>query len=151
MHRVLILGAGKIGALISGLLAESGSYKVNLGDVDGAAAQAVARATASESQAVQVDAARYRARWRGISRRIRPMPSFRACPTTATSVSPRWRARRGMHYFDLTEDVEVTRTVRRIAAGRERRPSCRSAASRRDSSASPRNELITHFDIAAHA
>src|SRR3979490_2845892 len=38
MHRVLILGAGKIGALISGLLAESGSYKVQLGDVDGAAA-----------------------------------------------------------------------------------------------------------------
>ena len=35
MHRVLILGAGKIGALISGLLAESGSYKVDLGDVDG--------------------------------------------------------------------------------------------------------------------
>src|SRR5688572_5734157 len=43
MHRVLVLGAGKIGALISGLLAESGSYRVNLGDVDGAAAQAVAR------------------------------------------------------------------------------------------------------------
>ena len=44
MHRVLILGAGKIGALISGLLAESGSYKVNLGDVDGAAAESVVRA-----------------------------------------------------------------------------------------------------------
>ena len=36
MHRVLILGAGKIGALISGLLAESGSYKVQLADMDGA-------------------------------------------------------------------------------------------------------------------
>ena len=44
MHRVLILGAGKIGALISGLLAESGSYRVQLGDVDGAAADAVVRA-----------------------------------------------------------------------------------------------------------
>src|SRR5882757_4830300 len=47
MHRVLILGAGKIGALISGLLAESGSYKVNLGDVDGAAAESVVRAHGS--------------------------------------------------------------------------------------------------------
>ena len=28
MHKVLILGAGKIGALISGLLAESGEYLV---------------------------------------------------------------------------------------------------------------------------
>jgi saccharopine dehydrogenase-like NADP-dependent oxidoreductase len=45
MHRVLILGAGKIGALISGLLAESGSYRVQLADVDGAAAEAVVRAT----------------------------------------------------------------------------------------------------------
>ena len=44
MHRVLILGAGKIGALISGLLAESGSYKVQLGDIDGAAAEAVVHA-----------------------------------------------------------------------------------------------------------
>ena len=35
MHRVLILGAGKIGPLISGLFAESGSYTVFLGDVDG--------------------------------------------------------------------------------------------------------------------
>ena len=34
MHKVLILGAGKIGALISGLLAESGDYDVTLGDVD---------------------------------------------------------------------------------------------------------------------
>src|ERR1700758_5082780 len=47
MHRVLILGAGKIGALISGLLAESGSYRVQLGDVDGAAAEAVVRAHAT--------------------------------------------------------------------------------------------------------
>ena len=34
MHRVLVLGAGKIGSLISGLLAESGSYTVHLADVD---------------------------------------------------------------------------------------------------------------------
>src|SRR3977135_4395180 len=47
MHRVRILGAGKIGALISGLLAESGSYKVQLGDVDGSAAESVVRAHGS--------------------------------------------------------------------------------------------------------
>jgi glutamyl-tRNA reductase len=44
MHRVLVLGAGKIGALISGLLAESGNYQVNLADVSLDAARAVARA-----------------------------------------------------------------------------------------------------------
>ena len=44
MHKVLILGAGKIGALISGLLAESGSYVVHLADVTGAAAESVVKA-----------------------------------------------------------------------------------------------------------
>ncbi|MBV8742272.1 MAG: saccharopine dehydrogenase NADP-binding domain-containing protein, partial [Sinobacteraceae bacterium] len=57
MHRVLILGAGKIGALISGLLAESGSYSVQLADVDGAAAEAVVRAHAAANlQSFALDA-----------------------------------------------------------------------------------------------
>jgi len=57
MHRVLVLGAGKIGALISGLLAESGSYQVELADVDGAAAEAVVRAHgASHLSAFALDA-----------------------------------------------------------------------------------------------
>ena len=36
MQRVLILGAGKIGALISGLLAECLDYEVHVADVNGA-------------------------------------------------------------------------------------------------------------------
>jgi saccharopine dehydrogenase-like NADP-dependent oxidoreductase len=44
MHTVLVLGAGKIGALISGLLAESGAYRVNLADLDANTATGVARA-----------------------------------------------------------------------------------------------------------
>src|SRR5688572_31585840 len=44
MPRVLILGAGKIGALISGLLAESGDYEVQLADVNGKAADSVVKA-----------------------------------------------------------------------------------------------------------
>src|SRR5436305_13209284 len=51
MHRVLILGAGKIGALISGLLAESGSYKVQLADVAGGAAEGVVRGHGTGSRA----------------------------------------------------------------------------------------------------
>ena len=46
MHTVLVLGAGKIGALISGLLAQSGDYRVRLADLDEAAAASVARAHA---------------------------------------------------------------------------------------------------------
>jgi saccharopine dehydrogenase-like NADP-dependent oxidoreductase len=49
MHKVLILGAGKIGALISGLLAESGDYDVTLGDVDSATAESVVKAHGSRT------------------------------------------------------------------------------------------------------
>src|SRR3954467_10027828 len=57
MHKVLVLGAGKIGALISGLLAESGDYEVTLGDVDAKAAEAVVKAHGSRSlRAVALDA-----------------------------------------------------------------------------------------------
>jgi len=45
-------------------------------------------------------------------------------------------ARARAHYFDLTEDVAVTRAVRRIAADAGQ-AFVRSAASRRASSASP--------------
>ena len=38
MHRVLVLGAGKIGSLLSGLLAASGDYQIDLGDANGKAA-----------------------------------------------------------------------------------------------------------------
>src|SRR3954466_12177866 len=57
MNKVLILGAGKIGALISGLLAESGDYEVTLGDVDSASAEAVVKAHGARNlRAVALDA-----------------------------------------------------------------------------------------------
>ena len=57
MHTVLVLGAGKIGALISGLLAESGAYQVQLADLDETAAAGVARAHGLPNiQAVRLDA-----------------------------------------------------------------------------------------------
>src|SRR6185437_14820729 len=39
MHRVLVLGAGKIGSLLSGLLASSGDYEISLADANGKAAE----------------------------------------------------------------------------------------------------------------
>jgi saccharopine dehydrogenase-like NADP-dependent oxidoreductase len=58
MHKVLVLGAGKIGTLISGLLGESGSYEVHLGDVNESAATTVVAAHGlPRLHAHQVDAA----------------------------------------------------------------------------------------------
>lgn len=145
MHRVLILGAGKIGALISGLLAESGAYEVQLADVDGAAAESVVKAhalkhltpfTLDAQNPAALDAHLARHRVRAV---ISSLPYY--CNVGVAEAA----RRAGTHYFDLTEDVEVTRSVRRIAAGAECAfvPQCGLAPGFISIAAA---ELITHFD-----
>ncbi len=145
MHRVLILGAGKIGALISGLLAESGSYKVQLADMDGAAAEAVARAHGGlELTALSLDASQPELLERHLASHpvdavISGLPYY--CNRAVAEVARRART----HYFDLTEDVEVTRAVRAIASGASQAfvPQCGLAPGFISIAAA---ELITHFD-----
>jgi saccharopine dehydrogenase-like NADP-dependent oxidoreductase len=145
MHRVLILGAGKIGALVSGLLAESGSYQVQLTDVDGAAADAVVRAhSAGNLSAFAVDATDSAAlaahlKTHPVDAVISGLPFY--CNVGVAQAARQTRA----HYFDLTEDVEVTRAVRAVASGATQAfvPQCGLAPGFISIAAA---ELITHFD-----
>jgi len=145
MHRVLILGAGKIGALISGLLAESTSYRVQLGDVDGAAAEAVSRAHGTgHLSAHALDATNAAALGRHLADHpvdavISSLPYY--CNVAVAEAARKART----HYFDLTEDVEVTRAVRSIATGAAQAfvPQCGLAPGFISIAAA---ELITHFD-----
>jgi saccharopine dehydrogenase-like NADP-dependent oxidoreductase len=145
MHRVLILGAGKIGALISGLLAESGSYRVHLADVDGAAAEAVVRAHDTGNLAsFAFDAGNAGALAQHLAEHpvdavISSLPFY--CNVALAEAARKART----HYFDLTEDVEVTRAVRTIAVGAEQAfvPQCGLAPGFISIAAA---ELITHFD-----
>src|SRR5215475_8280739 len=145
MHRVLILGAGKIGALISGLLAESGSYRVHLGDVDGAAAEAVVRAHATGNlTAFELDATNASALAAHLA--AHPVDAVISSLPYYCNVGVAEAARRAhTHYFDLTEDVEVTRAVRAIATGAAHAfvPQCGLAPGFISIAAA---ELITHFD-----
>jgi saccharopine dehydrogenase-like NADP-dependent oxidoreductase len=145
MHRVLILGAGKIGALISGLLAESGSYRVQLADVDGAAAEAVARAHGSAHlRAFTLDASSGPSLERHLA--AHPVDAVISGLPYHCNVAVAEAAREArLHYFDLTEDVEVTRAVRAIAAGAAQAfvPQCGLAPGFISIAAA---ELITHFD-----
>jgi saccharopine dehydrogenase-like NADP-dependent oxidoreductase len=115
MHRVLVLGAGKIGALISGLLAESGAYQVQLADVDAAAAAGVARAHGLANvhplRLDAGDAAALRAALRAhrVDAVVSSLP-YHCNPTVGAAAREA-----GVHYFDLTEDVEVTRGVAALA------------------------------------
>jgi saccharopine dehydrogenase-like NADP-dependent oxidoreductase len=145
MHRVLILGAGKIGALISGLLAESGAYKVQLADIDGRAAEAVARAHGSTHlSALTLDGSDPAALGRQLA--AAPVDAVISSLPFHCNVRVAQAAREArVHYFDLTEDVEVTRAVRAIATGAPQAfvPQCGLAPGFISIAAA---ELITHFD-----
>jgi saccharopine dehydrogenase-like NADP-dependent oxidoreductase len=145
MYRVLILGAGKIGSLISGLLAESGDYAVQVADVSEKVAGSVVAAhglpnmeafsmDAREPSALAAHLARHR-----IDAVVSSLPFY-------CNVGVAEAARgAGAHYFDLTEDVEVTRAVRAIArgAGQAFVPQCGLAPGFVSIAA---NSLISHFE-----
>jgi saccharopine dehydrogenase-like NADP-dependent oxidoreductase len=145
MHRCLILGAGKIGALVSGLLAESGDYEVALGDVSGRAARSVGAAHGLDHlhaytlDATDADALAAHLASHPVDAVISSLPYY--C-NPAVAVAARAA---GTHYFDLTEDVEVTRAVRRTAEGAGRAFVPQSGLAPGFVSIAA-NELIGHFD-----
>jgi saccharopine dehydrogenase-like NADP-dependent oxidoreductase len=144
MHRVLVLGAGKIGALICGLLGESGDYEVHLGDSNALAAEAVVRAHGLPSvHAHSLDAGDTGSlaaflQSRQLAAVISALPYY--CNVEVATAA----AHAGAHYFDLTEDVTVTRAVRTLAQGRTQAfvPQCGLAPGFISIAA---NELIGHF------
>ena len=145
MHRVLILGAGKIGALISGLLASSGAYQVQLADVDGAVAEAVVRAHGAPGLSAHALNAKQRS---ALDRHLteHPVDAVISSLPFYCNVTVAEAARNaGVHYFDLTEDVEVTRAVRAIATGASQAfvPQCGLAPGFISIAAA---ELIKHFE-----
>jgi saccharopine dehydrogenase-like NADP-dependent oxidoreductase len=145
MHKVLILGAGKIGALISGLLSESGDYDVTLGDVDAKAAEAVVQAHGSEHlRAVGLDATDAKALEQHF-KTFKPHAVISSLPYYCNPAVAKAARKGNAHYFDLTEDVEVTKAVRRIARGASKAfvPQCGLAPGFISIAA---NELAKHFD-----
>jgi len=145
MQKVLILGAGKIGALISGLLAECGDYEVHVADVNPAAARSVVEAHALPNlRAYTFDArdpallaAHLASHPAGAI--ISSLPYYCNVHVAAVAKSA------GAHYFDLTEDVAVTRAVRGLAEGSRQAfvPQCGLAPGFISIAA---NALIQHFD-----
>ena len=145
MHKVLILGAGKIGSLICGLLADSGDYEVHVADVNGELARAVVAAHRLDNlQAHGFDARDAGALAAHL--RAHPVDAVISSLPFYCNVAVAEAARNaGIHYFDLTEDVAVTRAVRRLAEGAEKAfvPQCGLAPGFISIAA---NALIGHFD-----
>ncbi len=145
MHKVLVLGAGKIGALISGLLAETDDYDIQLADAKaGAAAEVVNAHNLSHLAAFDLDASDTDALTAHV-RKHRPTAILSGLPFFCNVAVAEVARAEGVHYFDLTEDVEVTRKVRNLAEGSPQAfaPQCGLAPGFISIAA---HELIQHFD-----
>ncbi len=116
-HRVLVLGAGKIGSLIGCLLADTGEYHVHLGDIDAEAPKRVVADVPQRNLEVctldaqdPADLHRYLSTHR-LEAVISSLPYY--CNPQVAEQAREHQA----HYFDLTEDIEVTAKIKKISAG----------------------------------
>ncbi|EQD29982.1 Saccharopine dehydrogenase, partial [mine drainage metagenome] len=117
MKKVLVLGAGKIGSLLSGMLADAGDYTVYLADSQPDVAARAAQAFPQKRlHPLHLDATdrnllAQTIEQHGIEALISSLPFY--CNVTVAEVA----RDKHRHYFDLTEDVSVTDAVNRISKG----------------------------------
>jgi saccharopine dehydrogenase-like NADP-dependent oxidoreductase len=113
-HRILLLGAGKIGRMIARFLMDAGDYDLVVGDIDQPLLDRIVRQSGAE--VVRLDArdpAQLARAMQGATAVISAL-SFHHNPTVASSALTA-----GASYFDLTEDVATTDEVAAIAADAE--------------------------------
>ena len=111
MHRILLLGAGKIGRAIAKLLSDSGDYHITVGDVSAPALQrlsAIPRVTTRVTDVADPTALAAAAAGND--------SVISACSYAVNPGIARAALAAGASYFDLTEDVATTRAVRELAA-----------------------------------
>ncbi len=111
MHRVLLLGAGKIGRMIARFLVDTGDYAVIVADADAEALKRISAAVAVDTKQIDAgDVKQLAAAMQGCDSVISAL-SFAYNPLVARAA-----LETGASYFDLTEDVATTRAVREISA-----------------------------------
>lgn len=107
MHKVLLLGAGKIGRMIGKLLQESGDFEVLVGDHD---AEALQRMHGLET--LRLDASNHEELLNALQDRdsVISALSYRFNVAVAQTA-----LKAGCSYFDLTEDVSCAAKIRELA------------------------------------
>lgn len=110
MHKVLLLGAGKIGSAIATYLSKTGDFDVLAADQDEAALDRLSVEAGVDTVKLDVTSADDLARAMKGRHSALSAVSFAANPLIA-KVS----LESGLSYFDLTEDVETTRAVRAVS------------------------------------
>jgi len=145
MRQVVILGGGKIGSLIATLLAESGDYAVSLGDVDSdVVARLKQEIDQNHCQISSVDVQNKTA-LHSFLEQTKPEAILSSLPYYCNPLVGELALDFGAHYFDLTEDVEVTKKIRAVSQGSASAfvPQCGLAPGFISIVA---HDLMTHFD-----
>ena len=114
MNKIIILGGGKIGAAIVELLGTSGDYDLVVADRDEAMLKTLHRHDIKRHALDVTDKDELRKLMTGGDAVISALPYY-----LNSGVAELCRDC-GLHYFDLTEDVETTRNVRAIADGADK-------------------------------
>lgn len=107
--KVTLLGAGHIGATTARLLHDSGDYDVLLVDRD---AESLAAAKTSGIATAIIDSSDAKSLHAVLESRdavVNALPYHMAIPVAQAAKNA------GVHYFDLTEDVEATKAIKRLA------------------------------------
>ncbi len=109
--RITLLGAGHIGQTIARLLGHTGDYEVTVVDRSGDALARLARDPVKTRVADTSSPADLLAVLKGQQAVINALP-YHLATLAATQAREA-----GCHYFDLTEDVAATRTIKQLAEG----------------------------------
>ena len=115
MHKVLVIGAGKIGSLIATMLVESGAYTVFLADIDlnnpsvkklknCMTALTLVKLDAKDQSSVEIFL-----RENQIVAVVSSLPFFCNEPIAKAAATCK------IHYFDLTEDTQTTDMIRALS------------------------------------
>ena len=112
MKNVMLVGGGKIGIAITELLSNTGDYHVTVVDRDAASLERMPHKN------VHAQAARSRRCERLRATHVKGQDVvLSATPYSLTATVAEAAKLAGAHYLDLTEDVESTRTIKRLADG----------------------------------
>ena len=115
---VLVLGAGKIGSLITVLLAGCEDYEVHLGNIDLQAANHLIETLGLNNVTTSKVDAQNETQLVSAVTKSRATAVISSLPYYCNPLVADVAANTGVHYFDLTEDVSVTNHVRNVSQGK---------------------------------
>ncbi len=114
MKHILIIGAGRVGTLIALMLSKEKDYVITLVDQNFQSSDAKRIVSNDEIEKITLDCVDKKALCNFLkNRNFQAMVS--CLPYFCNQVVAKLAKQHGLHYFDLTEDVEVTQFVKKLA------------------------------------